>query len=1091
MDKNIINWKYLIDKYGEAEAPHKFESIALEYVKDVYPQYSWYPTARTRDGNKDAQRKEVFFGEDDSFDVWEEAKYKSADRSLRRQDIDPTILSGLIQGNVRLIVFVSNAPIPDKLIDRAVIGARIKGIRVSCVLAAQLESWLVTHPKIYREYWNQSFQTRQKNLRIISIQNAVFYDMISNDFHSFNTRQLMYTGETYLLTVTVSSSITTDGKLLTTEDFPFDLVEHTSYDDPQHLSVEQGLSTFALLLKAKAPYSGAVNLSFQIGGETYSRVTQEIELVENPQVYVAYAQQFEANYRIKSYIEQLPAGASGSLITVLAGSGMGKSFLLKDIYKTFGLTRDMTIVDFESDINALTNYLLLCRIVLFLCYGNIFWGRDIWPDEERERQKDFAIRTNNKALFDDVSLGRLFDGAFDAGIAKDVIEDLTRKRGKHRAVVHTGANFCGKILLLDDFQYLNKAQQDFIYQIFDDLTSYHSSIIIIVSATAGRFPDNNAEKRFVDLSPNAFILQGLTYDDMAQTLSACLHLPPPTVRRTAVKILSPSPLLSCELIRLLRAEAEKVTVDPVQMISTYSTHVNQVVILENRFIDLKKQYYLLDIIYRFKKGLPVSNITAFDGFDADQVLGDLRILASRNLITLRDGVSFPYHDSYVRSYIQLRGKRYNNILTGRFLRHLLSLPNQEILFDTDQLLSMLIACGKQFERTYSRKTKELIRHYMNTSQFGAALHYCSYYYRELEGREPEAYTAEDFRYLFYYAYCLVHCGDHALADQLLETIYTFAGEGVPEKYSAASELLSQSFWAMRLDGFVERSYLIQGDAEHMLRTKRLSGVGLDRVEQAYDTCFNRRMVAYLLMDEWEYGRKTYAERLKLLVGEYHGDAFRSHAATLIMDYARGISYVAPHQAEHLLKTALSFFSCDVKTHHRRLILCKIDLLLMESVNGDSSAFREMTPLIEKLMCGGFSSEYFKAVLKRCACRAVYLSQKMNNSVMKAPFFQKDSSVDEEMEEITNALTESGLRPANRDEFLLNNLWAYYSIRRGDKKTAIDCLEKAILYVSQAGQSYRKIAEHNLRYIDTISRIAWCTIHTSFSRDCFLLDCRFW
>ena len=88
------DWKYLIAKYGSAETPHKFEEIALSYVQDIYPQYTWYPTRKTRDGNKDAQRKEVYWGKDNSFDVWEEAKFKESGRALRRQDIDPTFLSG-------------------------------------------------------------------------------------------------------------------------------------------------------------------------------------------------------------------------------------------------------------------------------------------------------------------------------------------------------------------------------------------------------------------------------------------------------------------------------------------------------------------------------------------------------------------------------------------------------------------------------------------------------------------------------------------------------------------------------------------------------------------------------------------------------------------------------------------------------------------------------------------------------------------------------------------------------------------------------------------------------------------------------------
>lgn len=1088
----MINWEYLIEKYGPTETPHKFEEIALSYVQDVYPQYTWYPTKKTRDGNKDAQRKEVYCGEDNSFDVWEEAKFKETGRALRRQDIDPTILSGLIQGNVRLIIFVTNTRVPDELLDRAILGARIKGMKVSCVLADQLESWLILNPSIYAKYWDNHTAENQVTAKVVWVQNAAFFDMVSNDFKSFSTRKVMLAGNIYLLTVSISSNIKTNAELSTTVDFPFEVVKHPNYDDPDHLCVECGLSTFALLLKAKCAFSGGVNLRFKINGTYYSRVTPEIEIVASSPVKVVYAQQLQFINKIKTFIDALPDGASGSLITICAGSGMGKSFMLKSTYETFCLKRDMTIVSFESDRNALTNYLLLCRIVLFLYYGNIFWDRSSWTQKELDQHKAHAIQNNTRELFDDASLGRLFDGCFDASIAKDVVEQLTRRKRKNHSLIHTRTSFAGKILLLDDFQYLNKLQADFAYRIIDELNYYQSDCVIIISATKGRFSDRQAEMRFMKLTPNAFELNGLTPNDMAETLGTCFQLSPMALRRTAVKILSPSPLLTCEVLRTLREEVGRSSDNIFHMICIYSASKGQTQILANRFAGLQGQYYLLDILYRFKKGIPKGILMSFSGFDGHPVQTDLDLLFAKNLIISQDGLIFPYHDYYVRSYIQLRKARYFNSLTGKFLSYLLTIPDYEEMLDTNHILSMLVECGKKYLRIYKNKIKELIHHYMQTTQFGAALHYCSCYYHMVEGRKPDTYTREEFYYLFSYAYCLVHCGDQALANQLLEMIYTFAKENVPEKYSAGAELLNQHFWVLKLDGVIENSFLIQSGAAHMLQLKLLSGDDLSRVEQAYDTCFNRRMVTYLLLDQLESGRVTYAQRLKLLSKDFQGDDFRSHSATLIMDYARGISFFAPKRAEHLLKIALDFFACRPENHYRRILLCKIDYLVLKCVNGDARSFWDMEPLIEDLLQGGFSSEYFKAVLKRCACRSVFLSQVASNSIQEvSQSFSNVLQTEDYVEEISNALLESGLQPRERDSFLLNNLIAYFSICNGQSKKAAEYLQKVDMYVRQAGDSYRKIVKHNLQHIDTISRIIWCTKDTPFASDAFLLDCRFW
>lgn len=1088
---DMLDWEYLIKKYGPTETPHKFEEIALAYVRDVYPQYSWYPTRKTRDGNKDAQRKEVYFGEDNSFDVWEEAKFKGTGKSLRRQDIDPTILSGLIQGNVRLIIFVTNAPIPDELLDRAILGARIKGMKVSCVLADQLESWLILHPYIFNQYWDSYPNKQQASAGIIWIPNVSFFDMVSNDFKPFNTRKMMLTNNYYLLTVSISSNIQTIAVFYPMDDFPFDVVKHPNYDDPEHLIIELGLSTFALLLKAKSPFSGGVNIRFKIDGTQYSRVSQEVEIVANPSISIVYAQQMQLIDKIKAHINTLPNGVSGSLITIYASSGMGKSFVLRNIYEEFGLKRDMTIVAFDSDKNAFTNYMLLCRIVLFLYYGNIFWENSSWSREGLEQQKKLAVQNNNRELFDDSSLGSLFDGCLDACIAKDIVEQLARKK-RRNALVHTRTVLTSKILLLDDFQYLNKLQANFICHIFDNLNLYQGDCIVILSATKGNFSDRAMEARFLGLTANSFNLNGLTYNDMAGTLGGCFGLSPRALRRVARKILSPSPLLTRELLQVLQEYINGKTGNIFQMICAYSASKEQTLILKNRFCDLQKQYYLLDIVYRFKKGVPTKAIIEFSGFANRSVQSDLNILAGKNLVYFQDDLVFPYHDYYVKAYIQLRKSRFHNALTGRFLSYLISIQSDMQLVDTNQILSMLLKCGKKYLHLYESKVKDLIHYYMQTTQFGAALHFCSHYYHLIENREPNSYTSEEYYYLFSYAYCLVHCGNQNLANQLLETIYTFAKDDVPEKYMAGAELLSQNFWAIKLDGLINNSFFIQSGAYHMLQSGQLSQGGRYRIEQAYDTCFNRRMVTYLLIDQRKSGQENYAQRLKLLAQTYHGDDFRSHSATLIMDYARGISFFAPQLAERLLKIALDYFSCQAEEHYRRILLCKIDYLLLRCINGDDDAFWDMEPLIERLLQGGFSSEYFKAVLKRCACRTILWERAHPNSEKRETYFAAGSSQTlDALEEISNALLESGLSPEGRDCFLLNNLLAYYSICNRQYEKAIEYLQEIAVYVRQAGMSYQNIVAHNCEHINTISHISWCTVNTPVTSDTFLLDCRFW
>ena len=66
----MINWKLLYDKFGRLNAAKKFEDLALDYVCDVYNEYTWKPTQRTRDGNRDFHNLE-----EDLLKIWGEANH--------------------------------------------------------------------------------------------------------------------------------------------------------------------------------------------------------------------------------------------------------------------------------------------------------------------------------------------------------------------------------------------------------------------------------------------------------------------------------------------------------------------------------------------------------------------------------------------------------------------------------------------------------------------------------------------------------------------------------------------------------------------------------------------------------------------------------------------------------------------------------------------------------------------------------------------------------------------------------------------------------------------------------------------------------
>lgn len=191
----MINWKLLYDKFGRLNAAKKFEDLALDYVCDVYNEYTWKPTQRTRDGNRDFHNLE-----EDLLKIWGEAKYKKDSISLTRKDLDPTILSGLIDGHVELIIFVTNGKIPEELISRMTLGANMKGIKLSFVTGKQLSDWLVLNPEKYKIYFGEELEIdNYKVEQLIEFRKISFYEPISLDFRPNFNKVCMNIEDTFIL----------------------------------------------------------------------------------------------------------------------------------------------------------------------------------------------------------------------------------------------------------------------------------------------------------------------------------------------------------------------------------------------------------------------------------------------------------------------------------------------------------------------------------------------------------------------------------------------------------------------------------------------------------------------------------------------------------------------------------------------------------------------------------------------------------------------------------------------------------------------------------------------------------------------------
>jgi len=1080
----MIDWTLLPKKFGHEKKSKKFEKLALLYAKDVYEEYDWQPTMSSHDGNKD-----IYLGEGVESDAWWEAKYKEKD-ALRRQDLDPTVLSGLIQGNVRLIIFISNAHLPEKLLSRSILGAKIRGIEVSCVLRKQLESWLFHHPEHYKNIFEEDLPVCDIDSSIVEIYEASFYEIISKDFNPFAVKKEMFVGEDYLLSVVIYSSHSGTAKLVTDSHTPFVPVNHSNSENPENITLKEGINEYTFIIRAYETFnSNRINIRFIINSAPFSQFSNEVIIRENNTINITYAQQLEIMNNIKGIIDYQSPISMYYVITIFAESGMGKSYVLEKIYTEYALKRDMTTVVFESHEQNNTNDCFLCKILLFLNYGNIFWGG--YP-KDIAAFKNTVLSRNVGKLFENDLLNELIDGCFYKNIAINVIEKIFNKmKQKKILAVRRSLSKFGRLLLLDDFQYLNEKQAKFISLLCELLIQAKNNCVIVISATKGKFRNKNTERIFYELTPNILLLSGLVMEDKASTLNNYFNLPLPIARSISQKILVDSPLLTSEILRTIRSKKPKIG-EVLDILKAYATQEKSSVILQDRFMSFRHQFYLLDIIYRFKRGIDSSFLYKYDKFKKNKLADDIQALVARGLLKKDESRLYPYHDYYTVSYKQLRAKKFFNKAVGRYLKYLLNSRDISLHFDESQLLSQLIRCGKSYFYSFEEKIKEQIKLNINASNFGSALYYCEYYYEVLKQKDPATYSRTELYFLYLHADCLVHCGKNGLAERMLEEVYNFSTPDSIESLEAGTALLNQQFWNMNLDTIIDNSYLIQRNIEHILKTE-LTEEEHRRMRKAKSTCHNRRMVTQLLLDKYQEARKTYFNRLKMIATESNEDKYKykSRSATLIMDYARGIAYKNPQEALRLMKVALRYFECRESEHLRRMLLCKIDLIILHSINGLTVDKIQLRLLVKDLLDNQFYSESFKALLKYHAADIIETSQYLEQFTKSETGNSFNLVLENATKEIYTHLLEIGLEPISRENFLYSNLMAYIYAKNGNLSKAMECLDNISAYISPAGESYHLILTHNKNNIFNVKTIAWCTENTTFEKDTFLLDCRFW
>ena len=1076
----MIEWEKLVDKYGKQLISSRFEQLALEYVKDVYSEYTWIPTPTVGDGNKDA-----YLGEGVDFDIWEEAKFKGKPYNIRRQDLDTTILSGILQGNVRMIIFVSNALVPEHLYSRADITASMKGIEVTYALKPQLESWICCHTDIFKNIFKEDVIIKPKKFNAFLLKNIVIYNTFADEFNSLSNSSELIVGEKYILSIIVEASKNSLARIETNDSFPFKIIEDGNFNNADEIMIKKGINTIKFLVLANKEHFNKVNLKVIIEGQPYFLATKELRIYNRNNLPIVYSEQLAVINKIKSLIQGYSNIPATFIISLFAKSGMGKSYILNSIYLDFLFKRDVVSIDFEiSKLNDI-NYKKLCKVLLYLNFGNIFLYLNLHSKEEKEYLlKNIQLREKSNDLTVN-DFKQLLEGCYDDTIATSIINSLVKKcRRNKKLLISPKDGRINKLLLLDDIQYLNAIQYELIEIICSQIEMTQKNITVVLSGTEGKFETIDKENSFKSLSINRFSINGLNRFDKIQSINNIfLELDNKEIDIIDT-ILPDSPLLAYEVVYNLISGYDGQGL--LSFIANYQSGISGSAIFQNKYKKLdKKSLQLLDIIFIFKLGVRYDLLEQY--YDSYQV--EIRYFVEQlekiRIISRKDNIIKPYHDYCISSYKKYRKNKMYSNNTAKFLEFVMK---YEYDVDKNLVLSNIIKCGKSYYNKYKKTINEIILNSIHNTNFGTALYYCEYYYNILTERDASSYTKDELYYLYLYSDCLVHCGKSSKAEELFEWLCNLSQFGTIEYTEAGVSLLNQRFWHLNLNEIIGNSIILQNSVEKLL-SKQLNHSDFLRMKKAWEGCVNRRMVTHLLLDQYDEGWETYKFALKEFSKRTHSlSDFFAESATIIMDYARGLAYKNVQMTYSLIHVSKKYFSHSMEQQYRRAVLCEIDCLLFENIIGKDFNEKDFNENLIKLKRENFISEYFKASLKYYACKLVEESRLIKRS---HGYSFRTSLFKRAYNDIHKIMIDMNFNPEYREKYLYNSIIAYIYIHNNEQQKALKCLNEAKSFIEPAGNSHLDSINHNLTNIEQIKCIEWNYEGQTLDNNCYYLDSRFW
>lgn len=1035
----------------------KFEEIVLKYLKLTYPQYKWKDTKSSWDDNRDFV---TLYLEN----IWAEAKYKKNCTALKKQDVDPTIMSGYLDNKVELILFVTNGYIPKTIIERIQKISSQHMLNIICITRKQLEYWFALNPSVYKDYFDEEIENNE-NESIALITNISIKDLVMANFSILDTKCELITKKYYCMHITIEANSNCIIEIKN-DNYPFQFINAKGYQKYNEIKVYPGIQNIQLLIYVNQCCNKALSLKYTVNKSDPLLFLLNLNIYPNTIPELVYTQQFAVKEKI---IQCISANPTKSFNITLSGmKKTGKTYLLNDIVQHFEQERQIAYFCFFP-YDSYRNSILICRMIIFINFGNVI---RYFEAEDTDTMIDY-YKTIIQSNFDSIG-GKIqyildaFQGCYDDLMANNILKFLLKHPSEIKLVIPPRNTEISRITVINKIEYLQNWQEQIITKIIKNSAEYNNTTFITASI------DKDSD----------FKLKGLTIEDIQESLRLNFSHWSVNFINTISKNVGILPETVLENIIFFNQNLEGRT--DHELIQQFVERCESVQLISSK-INADKETKILTFVYLFEEGVSIHGLNNLGISDEDidnAIVKGYLTLSVNNKVTFRNLL----HRNFLLRKMEMSTKSYIIKKLKQIIENLCNFENDISLMDVTYYYC------RYNNNKYPWKANVLLKKlqsfsykcdYRNLYQYGRI---GFYFIRE----SKRNITCEELTCVYYYGISLLHLDRKHRAIEIFRWIKNNATPDMFVFHMASCELFNNLYKRFQIQGIEADIQL-----ERIELKRKINNLLNENCQQSldirisYSTCMNRYMMILFLQDRDEDAETIFTAFEKYskynIPHSIYSEKYDSMLGEWYLDFAKGISYKQPFTAIKYLQKAIN--QINESMNQKRYLHAKLlySFLNCCSNHDYEKNLDEIHLLISQLQDTGYKNEYILGLICEGFCKIIYYS----NTIAQFNPHNFSAVFTNMKEEALKVQLDTMVYDNGHLSFHIRTYLAALEALSGNCATASFYLNQNLLQIDQTGYSYKKIVQHNVENIYNIRKLEWALAEQKKDNDTFLVDIRIW